>query len=322
MSGENLVRVRSLHRRYGNLHAVKGVSFDLGRGEVLGLLGPNGAGKTTTMQMLCGALAPSAGEILIDGESLLEAPISTKRKIGYLPERPPLYPELTVDEYLRFCARLRRVEGSEIAAAMQRVKSRCGLDSVGNRLITNLSKGYQQRLGIAQAIIHNPRVVVLDEPTAGLDPNQIREIRALIHELGEDHGVVLSTHILAEVQSLCQRVQILCDGRIVLNERLDVLNRSGQSLRAAFRQPPDAGELERIAGVSRVERVDDHRFRLFHDPDGNVAGMLTERSVEGRWGLFELIPDQPALEEIFVSITSGEGADVPVTPPNADGPSP
>lgn len=321
MSGENLVSVRSLHRRYGNLHAVKGVSFDLDRGEVLGLLGPNGAGKTTTMQMLCGALAPSAGEILIDGESLLEAPISSKRKIGYLPERPPLYPELSVDEYLRFCARLRRVEGGEISTAMQRVKSRCGLDSVGNRLVANLSKGFQQRLGIAQAIVHNPQVVVLDEPTAGLDPNQIREIRALIRELGEDHGVVLSTHILAEVQSLCQKVQILCEGQIVLNERMDVLNRSAQSLRVAFRQPPDAGELESIAGVSRVERIDEQRFRLFHLPDGNVAGMLTERSVERRWGLFELIPDQRALEEIFVSITSGEQGQAPVNPPAGDGPS-
>lgn len=314
MSGESLVSVRSLHRRYGNLHAVKGVSFELAKGEVLGLLGPNGAGKTTTMQMLCGALAPSAGEVFIEGESLLESPRSTKRKIGYLPERPPLYPEFTVDEYLRFCARLRRVESATVPKAMREVKSRCGLDRVGRRLIGNLSKGYQQRVGIAQAFIHNPRVVVLDEPTAGLDPNQIREIRSLIRELGEEHGVILSTHILPEVQALCQRVQILCEGQVVLSEHLNVLNQSARSLRVAFRQPPDAGELESIAGVSEVERIDDHRFRVFHDPDGNVAGMLTERSVAGRWGLFELIPDQRALEEIFVSITSGEGEQAPVKP--------
>jgi ABC-2 type transport system ATP-binding protein len=311
MSGESLISVRSLHRRYGNLHAVKGVSFELCRGEVLGLLGPNGAGKTTTMQMLCGALAPSAGEILIVGESLRESPRSTKSKIGYLPERPPLYPELSVDEYLGFCARLRGVKAGAVSSAMLRIKSRCGLDGVGRRLIANLSKGYQQRVGIAQAIIHDPQVVVLDEPTAGLDPNQIREIRALIRELGEDHGVVLSTHILAEVQALCQRVQILCEGRIVLNERLEALNQSARSIRVAFRCPPDAGELEGIAGVSRVERIDQHRFRLFHDPDGNVAGMLTERSVHERWGLFELIPDQRTLEETFVSITSGEGTQAP-----------
>lgn len=316
MSGESLVSVRSLHRRYGNLHAVKGVSFELHRGEVLGLLGPNGAGKTTTMQMLCGALAPSAGEILIDGESLLDSPRSTKRKIGYLPERPPLYPELSIDEYLRFCARLRRVEAAAVPLAMQRVKSRCGLEGMGRRLIANLSKGYQQRVGIAQAIIHEPQVVVLDEPTSGLDPNQIREIRALISELGEDHAVVLSTHILAEVQALCQRVQILCDGQIALNERLDVLNQAGRSLRAAFRRPPEASELEDIAGVSRVEAVDQRRFRLFHDPGGNVAGMLTERSVQERWGLFELIPEQRGLEEIFVSITSGGGARASGAPPD------
>jgi ABC-2 type transport system ATP-binding protein len=282
---------------------------------VLGLLGPNGAGKTTTMQMLCGALAPSAGEILIDGESLLDSPVTTKRKIGYLPERPPLYPELSIDEYLRFCARLRRVEAAAVPVAMQKAKSRCGLEDMGRRLIANLSKGYQQRVGIAQAIIHDPQVVVLDEPTSALDPNQIREIRALIKELGEDHAVVLSTHILAEVQTLCHRVQILCEGQIALNERMDELNQSSGSLRAAFRRPPEAAELEDIAGVSRVDPVDEHRFRLFHDPDGNVAGMLAERSVQQRWGLFELIPEHRGLEEIFVSITSGEGAQDSAAPP-------
>lgn len=315
MSGESLVSVRSLHRRYGNFHAVKGVSFELQRGEVLGLLGPNGAGKTTTMQMLCGALAPSAGEILIDGEDLLESPTRTKRKIGYLPERPPLYPELSVDEYLGFCARLRRVESGEVSTAVHRVKFRCGLDDMGRRLIANLSKGYQQRVGIAQAIVHAPRVVVLDEPTGGLDPNQIREIRALIRELGEDHGVVLSTHILPEVQATCQRVQILSEGRIVLNERLDILNRSGGGLRVAFRRPPDVEELERLAGVSRVERIDGERFCLFHDSDSVIADTLAEHSVTMGWGLFELIPDPHALEEIFVSLTSREGDQAPAGPP-------
>ncbi len=315
MSDESLVSVRSLHRRYGNLHAVKGVSFELGRGEVLGLLGPNGAGKTTTMQMLCGALAPSAGEILIDGENLLDSPTQTKRKIGYLPERPPLYPELSVDEYLRFCARLRRVKVDEISTAMERVKSRCGLVDVGRRLLGNLSKGYQQRVGIAQAIIHRPTVVVLDEPTAGLDPNQIRDIRALIGELGEDHAVLLSTHILPEVQAVCQRVQILFEGRIVLNERLDVLNRSGGCLRAGFHRPPDTAELDQLAGFSRVERIDSERFRLFHDPGASVAEAVAERSVAKGWGLFELIPEQRALEEIFVSLTSGEGDRAPIESP-------
>lgn len=290
---------------------MKGISFDLVRGEVLGLLGPNGAGKTTTMQMLCGALAPSAGEILIDGKDLLDHPREAKRKIGYLPERPPLYPELNVDEYLRFCARLRNVPPGEVSAAVARVKSRCGLEPVGRRLIGQLSRGYQQRVGMAQAIVHRPEVVVLDEPTVGLDPNQIREIRALIRELGADHGVILSTHILAEVQAVCQRVQILNEGCIVLNERLDVLNKTGTSLSVAFRRPPEQEELESIAGVSRVEPIDDLRFRLHYDPDGNVAGMLTERSVEGRWGLFELVPEHRGLEEIFVSLTHRDNVEEP-----------
>ena len=189
----------NLVRDFGTRHAVQGISLTLRRGEVLGLLGPNGAGKTTTMQMLTGNLAPTSGEVRVCGIDLLERPTEAKARIGYLPEVPPLYRDSTVDEYLQFAARLHRIARAQVAGAVNRAKQRCGLADMGLRMIGTLSKGYQQRVGIAQAIVHDPDVVVLDEPTVGLDPNQIREIRGLIRELAAEHSVLLSTHILPEV---------------------------------------------------------------------------------------------------------------------------
>jgi ABC-2 type transport system ATP-binding protein len=211
------VSAKDLSRSYGTRSAVRNVSFELRQGEVLGLLGPNGAGKTTTLQMLAGCLAPSTGSIEICGIDLLEHPRAAKALLGYLPETPPLYRELTVDEYLRLAARLHRIPKNEITGAVDKARQRCGLAEVGKRLVGNLSKGYQQRVGIAQAIVHNPRVVILDEPTVGLDPIQIREIRSLIRELGGEHSVILSTHILPEVESVCDRIQILNQGQLVFS---------------------------------------------------------------------------------------------------------
>ncbi|MCP4043744.1 MAG: ATP-binding cassette domain-containing protein, partial [Gammaproteobacteria bacterium] len=200
MKNEVLVSINQLERRFGDTLAVQGVSFEVKRGEVLGFLGPNGAGKSTTMQIIAGTLAPSGGQVLVNGVDILDRPRQAKRQIGFLPEQPPLYRELTVNEYLRYCGALHGLSGKDLTPAMDRVKERCGLQHEGERLIGNLSKGYQQRVGIAQAIIHAPAVVILDEPTVGLDPNQIREIRQLIRELGGDHSVILCTHILPEVQ--------------------------------------------------------------------------------------------------------------------------
>lgn len=308
MGEHSLVEVANLHRRYGDFHAVKGLDFQLRRGEVLGFLGPNGAGKTTTMQMICGVLAPSEGAVRIGGVDLFEHPIEAKRQLGYLPEQPPLYRELTVDEYLRYCARLHGLGKREAATAMDEAKVRCGLESSGGRLIGNLSKGYQQRVGIAQAILHRPAVVVLDEPTVGLDPNQIREIRELMGELGGDHGVILSTHILPEVQAVCDRVQILHEGRLVLDEDLAELSESQQprSTRVSFRRPPARSALSAIAGVKRVESLGAGALRLHHAPDGALAERIAAASVAGDWGLCELVPERRSLEEIFVDLTLGE----------------
>jgi len=201
MNSDTLVSVQNLSRFYGDFCAVKNISFEVKRGQILGFLGPNGAGKTTTMQVITGTLAPTMGKISVAGYDILDAPLKAKAAIGYLPEQPPLYKEMLVEEYLRFCAKLHRIPRSNMTNAINHAMEQCGLQKVNRRLIGNLSKGYQQRVGIAQAVIHTPSVVILDEPTIGLDPIQIRDIRHLIRQLGEEHSVILSSHILQEVQA-------------------------------------------------------------------------------------------------------------------------
>jgi len=308
MNDTSLVSVQHLSRYYGKLTAVTDVSFELAQGEVLGFLGPNGAGKSTTMQIITGNLAPSIGEVRICGIDLLEQPKLAKSKIGYLPEQPPLYRDLSVDEYLRFCAHLKRVPRHETAKAMVRAKQRCGLESVGHRLINNLSKGYQQRVGIAQAIIHSPSVIVLDEPTVGLDPIQIREIRGLIRELGQEHGVILSPHILPEVQMTCDRVQIISNGRLVFSDKVANLKQQmdSTSLILGLQQPPATEVLRAIEGVTEIEALSDGRLRIRHDVAASPATQLAELAAREGWGLYELSPEHKSLEQIFVDITSSE----------------
>jgi len=308
MTRETLIDVQHIYRHYGDTCAVQDVTFQLGKGEVLGFLGPNGAGKSTTMQIISGNLAPSAGRVLINGIDILDDPKRAKAQLGYLPEQPPLYRDLTVDEYLAYCARLHRVPRASVRSAVDTAKERCGLKDVGRRLIGNLSKGYQQRVGIAQAIIHFPKVVILDEPTVGLDPIQIREIRALIRELGKEHSVILSTHILPEVQATCNRVQIIHQGRLVYHdtiERMAAQMRSS-SLLVALRNPPPLAELQALPGVESVETTANGRVRLRHAPDLSPAETLVERAVAQGWGLHELIPEYRSLEQVFMDLTCGE----------------
>jgi ABC-2 type transport system ATP-binding protein len=311
MQDDIYISVKDLSRHYGPILAVNNISFEVHRGEVLGFLGPNGAGKSTTMQMLTGNLAPSAGEILITGVDLLDRPKAAKGQIGYLPEQPPLYKEFTVDEYLLFCARINRIPKNQIRSAVDSAKQRCGLTEVGARLIGNLSKGFQQRVGIAQAIIHSPAIVILDEPTVGLDPIQIREIRHLIRELSADHSVILSTHILPEVQATCDRVQIINKGEIVLQDTVENLSRYMQvsSMLVAFRQTLQVSDLNDIEHIKSVDRLDDHRFRIHYDPELNPAEYIARRAVEKDWGLLEMSPEKRSLEEIFVDITTAEHHD-------------
>ncbi len=314
---ETLIHVEDIYRYYGDTCAVRGVSFELAKGEVLGFLGPNGAGKTSTMQILSGNLAPSSGRVLINGVDLLDEPKRAKRELGYLPETPPLYRELTVDEYLAYCARLHHLRGLRLRSALDNAKERCGLTQVGRRLIGNLSKGYQQRVGIAQAILHLPKVVILDEPTVGLDPIQIREIRALIRELGKEHGIILSTHILPEVQATCHRVQIIHQGVLVYSDTLDqlALKTQSHSLIVAFRSAPAIAELQTIPGVATVESLDDGRLRVRHEAGYNPAPAIAERAVTGGWEVLELTPEHIGLEQIFIDLTCKEtpSASAPVT---------
>jgi ABC-2 type transport system ATP-binding protein len=307
-SSESTVSARALSRSYGSNRAVREVSLELKRGEVLGLLGPNGAGKTTTMQMLTGNLAPTSGEVIICGIDLVDQPTQAKSRIGYLPEVPPLYRELKVDEYLRLAGRLHKVKTGALASAVQRAKNRCGLTEMGGHLIGSLSKGYQQRVGIAQAIIHEPDVIILDEPTVGLDPNQIREIRALIRDLGRDHSLILSTHILPEVETVCDRVQILHRGEVVFNDTIAGLKqfRGGQTLQLGLRNPPPSEDLVRVAGGASVDAINANLFRVHPHGGTDPTDELVRASVERGWGLFQLQPAQASLEEVFVQLTHRE----------------
>ena len=313
MTGTVLAQVRHVSRYYGSLRAVNDVSFAVHQGEILGFLGPNGAGKTTTMQILTGNLAPSEGAVQIAGFDLLAQPKAAKAAIGYLPEQPPVYRDLTVDEYLDYCAALNRIPRAQRRAARDSAKEKCGLTEVGRRLIGNLSKGYQQRVGIAQAIIHLPPLVILDEPTIGLDPIQIREIRNLIRELGRDHAVILSTHILPEVQATCDRVQIIHQGNLVLADTIDGLARHLRSaaLIVGLRQPPAPAELEGLPGVRAVETLDGGRLRVLYEPGQDPTDEVVRLAVERRWGLRELGPERASLEQIFVELTTSEAHEEP-----------
>ncbi len=305
---DTVLSARDLTRRFAGREVVRGVSFELARGEALGFLGPNGAGKTTTMQMLTGNLAPSAGSVTLGGYDLLADPRAAKARLGYLPETPPLYPELTVDEYLTLAARLHRLEAKAIPAAVTDTRHRCGLEGWGKKLLGHLSKGYRQRVGIAQAIVHHPAVVILDEPTVGLDPLQTREIRALVRELAGAHGVLLSTHLLGEAEAVCDRVQVMREGRILHSDTVAALKKRCQPTpcyRVMLRQPPAPDVLAAIPGVRRVEAVEGG-WLLHHTPEDDPAEAIARAAAEGGWGLTQLQADEATLEDAFLHLTREE----------------
>ena len=303
-----LLLADQLEHYYGHSCAVKNISFSLQQGDILGLLGPNGAGKSTTMKMLCGVLPLHQGQIKINDFDLLDHAEEAKQEIGYLPEQPPLYNELTVSEYLGYSAQLRRIPNKRLNTARQIAMERCGLHDVQHKLIGQLSKGYQQRVGIAQAIIHNPSVIILDEPTVGLDPIQIRQIRQLIRELGEDHGLILSTHILPEVQAVCKQVKIIHQGRLVYSDTLDALQQEQckQTLILRLQRPPQISELQKLPYVQQLDTMSEGQFTLQVSNLDEAAEQLAILSVNNNWGLRELSPHTQSLENIFVSLTSND----------------
>lgn len=300
----SLISVNNLTRRYGDFCAVNNISFELAAGDILGFLGPNGAGKSSTMQMLSGNLAPTFGEISINGIDLLEQPKAAKASLGYLPENPPLYKEMTVTEYLQFCARLHLVSKTQLNSVCDSAIERCGLGDVRHRLINNLSKGFQQRVGIAQAILHSPPVIILDEPTVGLDPIQMLEIRRLIKTLGETHGIILCTHILPEVQAVCSRVQIMNQGSLVYSASIDeLLNKQNTQYEISLAATISLHEMAKHDVFTSVEKIDGHHFITDSDLS---AEQLTEYIVKQQWGLTHFSARQTSLEQIFIDLTTGD----------------
>ncbi len=307
-----LLQVDSLSCRRGRNTVISNVSFELKKGDILGLLGPNGAGKSTIMRMLCGVLAPSHGQIGIAGHDMRLAPRLAKRYLGFLPEDPPLYADLTVDEYLRFCAALRGLGRSAIRAALSRSREICGLGDCGSRLIGNLSGGYRQRVGIAQAIIHQPELIVLDEPSAALDPLQMHQIHGLIGTLGEEHGIIMATHILSEVQEICNRVLILHRGRVVLDQPLEQLRAqasSRQRMEFDFASPPATTVLRGLQGVAEVRRLSDNRFLIEYRPGMDATETILGAALAQGWRPGRVAPEQEMLDTLFLRLIQGQESD-------------
>lgn len=301
---ETLLHATDLSRRFGRHLALSGVNLCLRKGEVLGLLGPNGAGKTTCLRLLSGLLAPTTGRIEIAGLDLARQFLQAKRSLGYLPERPPLHTELRVDEYLTYCARLHRLPRRAIPDAVTAAKARCGLDDAGKRLIGKLSKGYRQRLGIAQAILHRPRVLILDEPTEGLDPFQMRELRGLIRELAGDCGIILSSHLLPEVQAVCDRVVILHQGRIQLDTELAPRN-SSSIWRVKIGGQTNAEQLADLPHATGAVAIGSEGFQI--DLEGSAtAADLARDIVHAGLDLLELTPERSDLERVFFDLIGVE----------------
>ena len=301
---ETLLCATDLCRRFGRHTALSEVSLALRKGEVLGLLGPNGAGKTTCLRLLAGLLAPTRGRIEIAGIDLTRRPVEARRHLGYLPERPPLYPELRVDEYLRYCGALRRLPRAEVADAVRRARERCGLEDCGRRLIANLSKGYRQRLGIAQAILHQPRVLIFDEPTEGLDPFQMRELRGLIRELAGDCAILLSSHLLPEVQSVCDRVMILHQGRMQLDTDLST-SQPSRVWRIKVGGTTSAERLAELPQVAGAVALGPAGFQVDLNPEATSAD-LARAILRADLELLELVPERSDLERVFFDLIGAE----------------
>jgi ABC-2 type transport system ATP-binding protein len=310
-----VIEVQHLTKQYGRVTAVDDISFRVERGEILGFLGPNGAGKTTTMRILTGYMPATEGKAVVAGFDVFDQPIEAKRRTGYLPETPPLYLDMTVNEYLDFVSKVKGVPATGRRERIRQVMERVRVTDVADRLCSKLSKGYRQRVGLAQAIIHNPDVLILDEPTAGLDPKQIIETRNLIKELAGDHTIILSTHILPEVSQTCDRVVIINKGRVVAEDTPHNLTARLRGAETLYVQvdangADASGALARVPGVTRVAEADRRDRAVGYEVESasghDVRRDLARAVVGGGWGLLELRPMHLSLEEIFLSLTTDE----------------
>ena len=301
-----IVKVEHLYHRYAITRwAIEDINFEINGSGVIGLLGSNGAGKSTTMNIICGVLKQTQGKVSINGIDTLKEPVAARKYIGFLPQKPPLYPDLTVDEYLRFCAEIHWMDRKIIKTAIGLAEERCGITHVKERLLRNLSGGYQQRVGIAQAILHDPKFVVLDEPTNGLDPNQIVEIRNLVKEIAVDRAVMLSTHILPEVQMTCDQIRMIESGHMVFAGTMDEFNNyiKPDSLVVLMDAPPSENELRAIPGIVSVENLTNKRFRLHFDTMDAISERVIEASVANGWHLQEINMEKSSLDVIFAKLS-------------------
>lgn len=307
-NNKQIVSIRDLYHKYGKDWAIQNINFEIPKKGIVGLLGSNGAGKSTTMNILCGVISPTMGVARINGYDLKLNPIQAKKHLGFLPQKAPLHYELTVDEYLRHCAYLRLIPRKEVYKSIARVKEYCGLSNFSKRLIGNLSGGYQQRVGIAQAIIHDPKLVVLDEPTNGLDPVQITEVRTLIRKIGESSAVLLSTHILSEVQAVCDRIIMIENGKEVFDGNLKGFNNLVQpnSLFVQMDVEPSLRDLEAIEGVESAYKRDEKLVQLRITEGSEVASRIIELGVKKGWGLNEVYLEKVSLDTVFAKLSNRE----------------
>ncbi len=309
-----MIEVEHLTKRYGTVTAVDDVTFRVNKGEILGFLGPNGAGKTTTMRVLTGYMPATDGRAAVAGYDVFDHPLEAKQRTGYLPETPPLYPDMTVREYLHFVGKIKGVPPKDRSARVEQVMARTWVTDMANRACGKLSKGYRQRVGLAQALIHNPEVLILDEPTAGLDPKQINETRRLIKALAGDHTIILSTHILTEVEQTCQRVVIINKGKVVAEDTPENLTRRLRGSATMFvqvdgdRAAEAQAALARVDGVARVISANDAgtAFEIESESGRDVRRELARAVIGGGWGLLELRPMRLSLEDVFLSLTTEE----------------
>jgi ABC-2 type transport system ATP-binding protein len=301
-----IVKIERLSHRYSRDWAIKDINLEISHQGILGLLGSNGAGKSTTMNILCGVLSQTEGNVIIDGINMRDFPEKAKRKLGFLPQSAPLHLDLTVDEYLEYCADIRDIPPRKISKAIAEVKEKCGISHFSNRLISNLSGGYRQRVGIAQAIIHQPLLVVLDEPTNGLDPNQIIEVRKLIKEIGEERSVIFSSHILSEVEATSKDIRMIEGGRMVFADTMEAFNNYilPNSLVVHMNNPPAIEELSSFEDVSNVELRNDGSFRINFHSSSNISQRIVETSVARGWELTEIMLEKSALDEIFAQLSN------------------
>lgn len=300
------LQINHLTKMYGAQKAVHDVSFSVSRGEIVGFLGPNGAGKSTTMKIATGYVPPTEGQVLVAGLDVVAQPREVKKIVGYLPEHNPLYLDLFVHEYLHFVGRLYGLRGQALRQRVAEMVEVCGLGREQNKKIEALSKGYRQRVGLAQALIHNPEVLILDEPTTGLDPNQILEIRKLIKDISRDKTVIFSTHIMQEVQALCNRVLVINQGALVADDQLTKLlqHQQGAAIRVEFEQPVDAGRFSAIAGVRDVTDLGNNTFRIYATEGVDLRPELFRFAADNNLSLVGLKQEEHSLENIFRALTS------------------